>query len=111
LSRAIKAKRLTAPGREPKQTAISPRTLVQNPVSQESSATFLEWARATYELSRGEDELAQLGQTALDLVRDPQASPAVRLQAMAQFRACLRDLRLPVEMQDGKTESWPRRVG
>jgi len=87
LSRAIKEERLPAPVRQPREAAAYTT----------EHESFLGWARATYDLSRAEDELAQLAQSALDLARNTETSAAVRLQAMAQYRAALRDLRLPTE--------------
>ncbi|HEY0875203.1 MAG TPA: MerR family DNA-binding transcriptional regulator [Vicinamibacterales bacterium] len=81
-------------------------------------ASFAAWARDTFELTRAEHELVGLAQQALDLAHDPTATAATRLQAMAQFRACLRDLRLPTEDEahDGNLQTpnvtrFPRRIG
>jgi len=101
LSRAIKEGRLQVAPRPTRAEAAA-----------EPCGSFLAWVTTTYELSRHEWELAQLAQQALELARHPDSSPNVRLQAMSQYRAAIKDLRLPVEgVGYGDTEGYPRRVG
>ena len=91
VSRRIASGDWPAPG----QAAPHPAPTAESPVADAKS--FAAWAREMFVLSRAEREVVDLGQQALDVARDPSVSLSVRLQAMTQFRACLRDLRLPTE--------------
>jgi transposase-like protein len=102
LTRAVKAGRLPAPGRPRRDPAVTP------PVPPAAGSAFAEWAHATYTFTHAEGELVDLAQTALDLARDTALPAAVRLTAMAQYRACLRDLKLPDEDDDAKAQTAPR---
>jgi transposase-like protein len=93
-----------------------PRPVPPPPVVMPAAAgsSFLDWVRATYTLSRTEDELAQLAQAALDVAHDASASPSQRLAAMTTFRGLARDLRLPSseDSQHGDAQkTYPARVG
>ena len=95
VSRWIAAGKVPAPGAR--------RPARQRP--REGPTSFAAWARETFDLTPAEDELVQLGQQALDLARDAGQTPGVRLQAMAQFRATLKDLHLPTEATDGDLQA------
>ena len=109
LSRAVRRGQLPAPGRVPRPESAVP------PAATDGALSFADWARATFHLSRAEQELVRLGQTALDVAQNPEIPTALRLAAMGQFRATLKDLNLPqYEDVNGDIQtslgSFPRRA-
>lgn len=61
------------------------------------ASSFAEWCASAFDLSHAETEIVDLAQSALGMARDSTLAPAVRLAAAREFRACLRDLNLPLE--------------
>jgi len=90
----ISAGKVPKPGARltPASRPGAPADVASDPTTQQS---FAEWARATFDLSKAEDELVTLAQLALDIAKNPQITDSIRLQAIGQYRACRRDLRLP----------------
>ena len=60
--------------------------------------------RAIFDFSTAEIEVLRLAQGALDVAHDPAASASVRLRAMAEFRAAVRQLQLPDEHHHAHTQ-------
>ncbi len=92
LSRAIKVGTLAGPRRP--GVVVTGRAPVRAPGP---GQTFEGWAEATFDLTVAELALVKLAQQALDLAADRGQPASVQLAAMAQFRASIKDLRLPVE--------------
>jgi hypothetical protein len=90
ISRAVQRGDLPAPsaGQPPKRRTAG--------ASASTADSFEAWATGEFEFARQELELVHLAQGALDLWRDANASPALRLAASKEYRACLKDLNLPV---------------
>jgi hypothetical protein len=112
LSRAVKAGRLPAPTRGSgpirRPAALAPVAPVAPPDEAAPPRTFQEWALATFELTEAERALVAMAQAARDLAHDPAQPATTQLSAMAQFRACLKDLRLPTEdAQYGHVQAFP----
>ena len=65
--------------------------------------TPAQWAatvRADYALDASDDQLVTMGEEALLLIRDPRSPAQLRLQAMAQFRATVKQLALVARVAD-----------
>lgn len=99
ISRHVKAGRLPTPGRRP----ASVDTKGRQP-KRDRRGTFIEWACSRYEFSRAELEIVVNAQAALDLAGAKSQPAAVRLSAMREYRACLRDLKLPPDVEEGGDE-------
>jgi transposase-like protein len=104
LTRAVKAGRLPAPGRPRRDPAVTP------PAPPADASSFSEWAAQTFDLTPAEAELVDLAQEALTLARDLSLAPPVRLAAMTQFRACLKDLQFPEGPNEVQEPRRPRPV-
>jgi hypothetical protein len=74
------------------------------PTSEQTPAQWVKSVRETYALDATDEQLVSMAETALLVSRDPAASPALRFQAMREFRATVKQLALVTRKASGEEQ-------